>query len=305
MIYFLTTRQNKFPIRRYLDGHGAALAQRITPVLYERLLAETEFPRGAYIFADLELLTDRQRHEAARIWQELAARGYPLLNHPAQSLRRYDLLRMLHSRGDNRFNVYRVADCEPPRQFPVFVRGENDHRGSRTPLLQTPEELAAAIRRLTWTRWIGKKLGDTIITEFCDTADETGVYRKFSAFIVGGQILPRHVFFSDHWMVKSWKLADTRFLLEEEAYIESNPHERQLQQIFATANIDYGRIDYALLDGQIQVWEINTNPMIVGSGRGGNGARAAVHDHFAIRIQAVLERFDAESSQTIVRSQAA
>lgn len=72
-------------------------------------------------------------------------------------------------------------------------------------------------------------------------------------------------------MVKSWQLADERYRREEAEYLATNPHEQELRSIFAAAEIDYGRIDYALLGEQIQVWEINTNPMIVASGRGGNG----------------------------------
>jgi hypothetical protein len=52
---------------------------------------------------------------------------------------------------------------------------------------------------------------------------------------------------------------------EELDYVRDNPHEAELREIFRIANIDYGRIDYALLDGRVQTWEINNNPTI---GRG-------------------------------------
>src|SRR5262249_25455022 len=158
-----------------------------------------ELPLGAYIFADIELLSDEQRHRAAEIWQQLSARGCPLLNHPTCTMRRYELLRMLHRRGINRFNVYRARDAEMPQRFPVFLRRENDHHGSLTRLLRSPAELASALR---WRRWFGPPLDELLITEFCDTADDCGVYRKYSAFNLGGQILPRHLFFSNHWLVK-------------------------------------------------------------------------------------------------------
>jgi len=44
--------------------------------------------------------------------------------------------------------------------------------------------------------------------------------------------------------------------------MESNPHESWLRETFALARIDFGRIDYGLLDGVPQVWEINTNPTL-------------------------------------------
>ena len=145
---------------------------------------------------------------------------------------------------------------------------------------------------MRWLRWFGPPQDELLLTEFCDTTDAAGVYRKFSTFIVGGRILPRHLFFSRQWMVKSWQLQKERYLREEAEYLDANPHEPQLRQIFSVARVDYGRIDYSLLDGQIQTWEINTNPMIVASGRGGSGARSGIHLRFAARMQKALEDFD-------------
>jgi hypothetical protein len=33
--------------------------------------------------------------------------------------------------------------------------------------------------------------------------------------------------------------------------------------IFARAGLEYGRIDYGLADGRLQVWEINTGPTLL------------------------------------------
>ncbi len=54
-------------------------------------------------------------------------------------------------------------------------------------------------------------------------------------------------------------------ILEERAYIVGNPHEAQLREIFGIAGVGYGRIDYAVLNGRVQTWEINLHPTI---GRG-------------------------------------
>ena len=77
------------------------------------------------------------------------------------------------------------------------------------------------------------------------------------------RILPRHLFFSRHWVVKDWSVLTDDLLREELEYLATNPHERQLREIFAAARIEYGRIDYSLRDGEMQVWEINTNPTLV------------------------------------------
>jgi hypothetical protein len=40
-------------------------------------------------------------------------------------------------------------------------------------------------------------------------------------------------------------------------------HVNELRKVFQLAGVDYGRIDYGVCHGRIQVWEINTNPVII------------------------------------------
>ena len=49
----------------------------------------------------------------------------------------------------------------------------------------------------------------------------------------------------------------------ERRYQAENPHRAELLEVFRLANIEFGQIDYALLNGRIQVWEINTNPHLI------------------------------------------
>jgi hypothetical protein len=37
----------------------------------------------------------------------------------------------------------------------------------------------------------------------------------------------------------------------------------QIKQVYELAQIEYGRIDYGLVNGKIQVFEINTHPMLL------------------------------------------
>jgi hypothetical protein len=68
--------------------------------LYRYLRAPRKAKPGTYIFADLELLSPDELQKAVVIWQALARAGpgIRLLNHPARSMRRYELLRTLHER---------------------------------------------------------------------------------------------------------------------------------------------------------------------------------------------------------------
>lgn len=311
MIWFATTRDNDRTIRNYLEGLGAPLVPRIAPVRYEDVLGSDSLPEGTWVFADLELLSDAERESAARLWDGLAARDCRTLNHPTRSLRRYELLRRLHEQGSNRFAVYRATELSEPLRFPVFLHGEHDHLGRRSPLLHDRAQLDAALAELARS---GERLDAQLVTEFCDTRDEAGVYRKYSAFVVGDAILPRHLFFDRDWQVKKARLVGDAFVREERRYVDANPHEKRLREIFAQARIDYGRIDYALLGGEIQVWEINTNPVITLSprrssresgtsallsrvtgrhrSRASQRARSSVHSDFAARLQPVWEALD-------------
>jgi hypothetical protein len=104
-----------------------------------------------------------------------------------------------------------------------------------------------------------------VVVEYCDTSDEDGLFRKYSAFRVGDAIIPRHVFFSKQWIQKfpSNQIVNDEQVYEERQYLDANPHEHELMDLFEAANIQYGRIDYGLCNNQIQVWEINTNPLLI------------------------------------------
>jgi hypothetical protein len=260
MIYYLVTAAHAYTMHSFLRGWGEGLAGRIEVVTYESVLAGKPLPErdASYIFSDLDRLGGpRVLEPLGRLRDHLAGvvGARRVLNDPARSLLRFDLLRALHERGINRFNAYRAAGGETPRRFPVFLRHESGFQSEQPALLGSEQEYAAALRG-------GQASSrELIAVEFCDTADEGGVYRKYGAFVVGEAIVPRHVFFSRRWMVKDPDLADPAFLDEELAYMDANPHESELRGIFRLAGISYGRIDYAVLAGRLQVWEINTNPL--------------------------------------------
>ena len=294
MIYFLTTRRARYTIGVYLKNVAPDAQRWLTPLTYERWLTRRRHLPGVYVLSDIERLSPRQASRAAAVCDELAGAGpCRVLNYPLRSLRRFELLRTLQSRGANRFNVYRPAEANDVRRYPVFVRGENDHKGPQSPLLANREALDQTLRHLgrRWKGWRPK-----IITEFCDTADAQGVYRKFSAFKIGDRIIPRGVFFSQHWMVKTWGLTDDALLEEERRYVFTNPHEAELRDVFRLARIDYGRIDYALQDGALQTWEINTNPSLPSGYSDASAPRKPVLAWFRDQLHRALQELDGLAS---------
>ncbi|MCR4289248.1 MAG: hypothetical protein NUV86_03185 [Candidatus Scalindua sp.] len=288
-------------MKRFLNSWGIELTPKIRIIPYEQIRALKGICRGTYIFSDIERLTEEQSKLATEVWEELSSgqKGVRLLNHPMLSMRRYQLLRTLKESGLNSFNLYRLAEELMPKQFPVFIRVENDHRGSLTPLIRTPEELQAVISKFSQQ---GDALEDKVAIEFCDTSDEKGIFRKYSAFIVGNRIVPRHVLFSRNWVVKHPELTDISMIREENHYIESNPHERQLRKLFQMARISYGRIDYGILNGRLQVWEINTNPNIMGSISSSIPERLGIHQFFLKHITSAFECIDCGTNlKTLIR----
>ena len=218
-------------------------------------------PGGAYIFSDIDRLTPSERELAIAIWKQLAAAAprTRLLNNPATVLCRYELISELYNTGSNQYRARRLAEGLDGLRYPVFVRSEREHDGSMTPLLHS----AAALKReLILARIKGHRTQDLLIIEFCDTSDDGGLFRKYSAFMVGDEVLPRHLLVSRRWHLKKPDIGNPKIACETDAYLEGNPHKEAIRQIFQQANIDYGRIDYSMLGDTPQVWEINTNPLI-------------------------------------------
>ena len=245
-IHYLVTRQHAFTLVRWVDHYADQLDGRLRILPYEHVCGRLR--PATYIFSDIERLLPRATARAARIWDALHCAGANLLNHPVHSLRRYDLMASI----DNDFRVFRPGERPQQLRYPVFLRNENDHRGSLTPLLHTPTELDRA-RRLH---------PHALLVEYVDTRGADGFYRKYSVTRIGGAIVPRHILFSKHWQVKGPDLVDDAKLAEEMEYVRTNPHEKRLQEIFQCARIEYGRIDYGVKDGRLQIWEINTNPFM-------------------------------------------
>ncbi len=261
MIRILVKRAHAYTVQYYLDTWGRDLRGLVRPMYYEEVAFGGRLKPGAYIFADLERLDDSYLAFAKQIWALLSTRpdSFRALNNPSKALRRYDLLRTLHTAGINQFVAHRVNNGAMPKKFPLFLRRESEHNGAISPLLQSSQELESAIAQAVRE---GQNINDLLAVEFCDTSDAAGLFRKFSAFRVGDRVMPRHLLHSRDWVIKLADDVSDDCVREEQQFIQTDPHEQEIRRIFELANVDYGRIDYAIKDGKVQVWEINTNPTI-------------------------------------------
>ena len=270
MIHFVVTEKGSWSIRAYLadDGDGSALADRMRVVNYEAVAHMRRLPLGTWVFTELDQLDEPRRELATLVADRLEAQGprVRMLNDPRQVRLRADLLRAAHEAGANEHRAFPAATAPTDSlRYPVFVRFANQHFGNLTPLLDSPGALADGFASLAAD---GIAREDLLVVEFADTRTEEGIYRKYSAYNVGGRIIAKALEQSRDWMVK-WehRVFDRRRADEELEYCQSNPHEDWIREMFRLARIDYGRIDYGVLQGRPQLWEINTNPTI---GRGPN-----------------------------------
>jgi hypothetical protein len=264
MIYFLGTASDVFTIKDYLDVFGQSLRKDFRILHYEDLIQQKEFFTGTYVLSALDQLNPVISQLLFEIHDQLKQiEGIRFLNHPRNTLQRFELLNKLNRVGKNDFRAFRANGDLTGLRFPAFIREESAHNGAISPLLNSERGIREGLGRALMQ---GHALKNLLIVEFCNTADETGFYRKYAAFVVGKRVFPRSLNYGHQWMLKH---SATEFSLpmvqEELEYVSTNPHQQQLLEIFELAQVEYGRIDYAIKDGRVQTWEINLNPTI---GRG-------------------------------------
>jgi len=259
MIYYLVTSRHSSPIKRLLRT-VTELRGTIRCMTYEELFFQLSAPIGHYIFGDIDRLSRYERETAGNFVAALrrAAPEVRVFNDPAVALDRVPLLAALHRAGINDFTAVRL-DVERPSRFPVFIRTEDGHFGPETDLLQDEAAFDAALEDLRARRI---PLRGRIATGYAGKPYPDGKFRRYSAYRIGNRVFGDEVFFSSYWAVKSAvSLIDGDSIAEELAFVRANPHEGILKTAFEIGYIDFGRADYSVVDGRVQVYEINTNPV--------------------------------------------
>jgi len=261
MIVLITSRGHGYTLKSITNGKFGFPTPAVTITRYERLLGARRFPKATYIFSDIERLSPFELRLAAELYRAMSAAGLRCLNDPAKVKSRLSLLQTLHRSGINPFNAYRADEYPRPTRFPVFVRFESDHGVPLSELIHSQDELDAA---LTAIEDKGIPLRGTIVVEFCAVADGAGLFAKWGAFRVGQDITVDHVAVEKKWLVKygKWDDLTEEIVDEEHRAVSSNQVSSQLKQAFDLACIEFGRADYAIVDGKTIIYEINTNPYI-------------------------------------------
>jgi hypothetical protein len=230
---------------------------------YAWLLHHRKPPHGTYIFTDRERMDQWELRVFGQLYNHLnsAGPGYRVLNHPARVMGRYQLLRKLYQEGINSFNAWLVSEGRMPDRYPVFIRRSFDHHQPLTDLLHNEKELQQALETLHVKQEPDEGL---IIIEYCAEPASNDLFRKLAAFRIGDSILFFHTVHEKNWLVKYGSLNSATDELYQDEYemIQNNKYKDELRRVFDIANVDYGRVDFGLVNGKIQIYEINTNPDI-------------------------------------------
>lgn len=271
MIYYVSTERYSTTIRHFTRNLRRETRGLIAALTYEELFFERAGPAGHYIFTDFDRLT-RYELEAAAAFAAALEKSVPqarILNHPLKALERYPLLIALHRAGLNSFTATRLETGELPPHYPVFIRAEDGYGGPETDLLYNQAEYEAALEALN-ERALPKR--GRIAIGFANERSPDGYFHKYGAFNIAGSIVPHDRLFGTNWAVKFYPSADG-FTTQDEGYgksdagvakeldyIKTNPHRATLLRAFSIAGIEFGRADYGVVDGRVQIYEINTNP---------------------------------------------
>lgn len=265
-INFVTTRDYGNAMQKLLDGSLGRLPFAWRQWSYEGLLRRRRIRSGTWIFQDIERLTQAERLRAAAIAGRLEENGAKVLNHPLRAAARYELQRKLFNAGINQFQTYRADEHRTPQRWPVFIRHETNHRSPDAALYHSAEALQAA---LAGYQAQSVPLGNLLLVEYCGEPMRDGLWRKYSAYRVGDELIHHHIVRQDCWVAKygnpSLQFDDatwTQLRTEERDFVMQQGDPYWLLPAFQLGGLEFGRADFNFVQGRPQIYEINTNPTI-------------------------------------------
>lgn len=295
MICCFHTRGHAYTFEK---ARKSPLAPKLKLMCYDQLFRACSLPSATYVFSDLERLGHWDLELAAQAYLTLREAGLAVHNNPALHKNRLTLLRQLHAAGLNDFNAWPVSELSAVQRFPVFVRKIQDHRAPLSDLLNNPAELKTAVTRAVSQ---GVPESNLIIIEFAGEPFRPGLYRKFSSFRVGSQIVP-HVTVHDRvWSVKyGFMFQDIEDIYRDEHQaLVQNQFSDHVMKAFQIAGIEYGRADFGLYRGRLQIYEINTNPHLAPGGEHPSAVRAATERLAWEKFHAALHQLDSPSGRSV------
>ena len=127
-----------------------------------------------------------------------------------------------------------------------------------------------------------------VISEFVDTCDSAGVHRRYQAFVIGDNVIARRLQIGSDWTLRAPLSHDDQTREIERRYVFENPHARELLRFARVIGLEYGRVDYGLHHGRVQVWRIRTASPLSQPAHERDATRQDLDECFARRFNAAL-----------------
>ncbi|MFV0411319.1 MAG: hypothetical protein ACK5LJ_16960 [Paracoccus sp. (in: a-proteobacteria)] len=259
MLALVISEPHQYTVRDVLETRPHPLHGRIFILSYDEFLSLPRLPRATWLFLDIERLSaDDLAATLARLERLRAAcPDAQILNRPERIRGRMEVMARLSAARINDFRVLPLDTPPDELRFPVFLRGIQDHDGPKSQLLHSPAELAEAIAALPAPE-------GHVITEYIDARNDEGLFEKRSYMQIGACLFPSALDTSRNWVCKGehGNPDSVAQPVRELDFMNGIDDREGLQQAFALTGIDYGRADYAIVDGRAQIFEINTNPWL-------------------------------------------
>lgn len=259
MLAFILSEEHQYAVRDVLETRDHPLHGRIFILSYREFLSLVQLPRATYLFLDIERLTPEQMTAVTKriAHLEQAMPDIRLLNRPDRIVDRMTVMRRLFDAGINGFRVLPVTAPPADLRYPVFLRSMQDHEGPRSELIGDPDHLARAVADLPTPEGFA-------ITEYIDARNAEGLHEKRSYMRIGDKLFPAARDVSRNWVCKG-EYSNPDGVAQpdvELAFLTGTEDREALERAFDVTGIEYGRADYAVVDGRPQLFEINTNPWV-------------------------------------------
>lgn len=262
MICFLAKSSTDYTIKNYIRYCAGDLGKRITLLNYDNLSTAQNIQCSTLIFLDIDRLSKHElmQAEALQHFFEEEYSDVLLLNKPTDVLLRHDFLKALHKEEINPHNVHRIIDLPDDIKYPVFLREENEHSGTLTSLIWNKKELDVNALGLHFQGFDRRKL---LAVEYVDVSTESQFLKKYSVSRIGSAFIPRQIDYSTSWKSKDPDLEaekSSEYAQDYISFMNGEGFNDKVKQAFELANIEYGRIDFGIVNGEPVIWEINLNP---------------------------------------------
>jgi len=229
---------------------------------YSKLFSRWHLPRAVYILADFDRLHPWQIELAGIFRQRLIDDGMTVLNDPRRFVPRAALLKRLYREGINSFTCWLPAEGEMPDRYPVFLRTIHAHRGVESELLNNEAEARKALEHALSK---GRVQCDLVFVEYAaEAAPGSGKFRKHACYGVNGTMIRALTVTDEGWVAKNGTLGAAtpedydRDLAEHHDY----PHRSLMERVFEVSGVEFGRVDFGMVRGRPEIYEMNCNPYI-------------------------------------------